>query len=160
MKLDDMKKILQKRFDKIEKHYVALKEYRHLIDMLLLKKNIYDQFVFNTLKSEEKAILDAYLKRFSSLQDFLGAKIFVLLLEVSGIYSGKMSEVLGYIEKEEIIDSLDNWIELREVRNELEHDYPEELQEALEDLKFCVNSFEKIESYYLNSLAFAKKYMS
>ncbi len=69
-----------------------------------------------------------------------------------------MSEVLSNIEKENIIDSLENWIELREVRNELEHDYPEELQEALNDLKFCVNSFEKIESYYLNSLAFFNKY--
>ena len=35
-----------------------------------------------------------------------------------------MSEVLYSIEKKEIIDSLENWIELREVRNELEHDYP------------------------------------
>lgn len=160
MKLDDTKKILQKRLDKLEKHYIALKEYKKLIEELLIEKNIYEQFVFNTLKPEQRAILDAYLKRFSSVQDFLGAKIFALLLEVAGIYSGKMSEVLSYIEKEEIIDSLDNWIELREVRNELEHDYPEELQEALKDLKYCVDSFDKIESYYLNSLNFAKKYIS
>ncbi|MCD6190086.1 MAG: hypothetical protein J7K14_00915 [Sulfurimonas sp.] len=70
-----------------------------------------------------------------------------------------MSEVLYNIEKEQIIDSLDNWIELREVRNELEHDYPEELEEALKDLKFRIDSFDKIESYYLNSLNFSKKYL-
>ncbi len=64
------------------------------------------------------------MKRFSSVQDFLGAKIFAPLLDVSGINFGKMSEVLYAIEKEEIIDSLDNWIELREIRSELEHDYP------------------------------------
>ena len=93
-----------------------------MINNLLLEKNIYEQFIFNTLKPEEKAILDAYLKRFSSIQDFLGAKIFPLLLVVAGINSSKMSEVLYYIEKEEIIDS-----------------------------------FEKIENYYLNSLNFAKK---
>jgi Fic family protein len=58
-----------------------------------------------------------------------------------------------------IIDSLENWVELREVRNELEHDYPEELQEALDDLKYCVDSFELLESYYLNSLNFFKKYI-
>ena len=71
-----------------------------------------------------------------------------------------MSEVLSNIEKENIIDSLENWIELREVRNELEHDYPEELQEALYDLKYCIDSFEQLESYYLNSLNFFKKYNS
>ncbi len=99
------------------------------------------------------------MKRFSAIQDFLGAKIFSLLLEVAGIDGSKMSEVLYNIEKEQIIDSLDNWIELREIRNELEHDYPEELKEALEDLKFCIDNFHKIESYYLNALKFAKRYI-
>ncbi|GEM_PF-374494 len=158
-KINETKSILKKRFEKLEKHYIALKEYSILIEQLLEQKNIYNQLVFNTLLPQERAVLDAYLKRFSSLQDFLGAKIFSLLIEVSGINSSKMSEVLYHIEKEEIIDSLDNWIELREVRNELEHDYPEELEEALEDLKFCIESFEKIERYYLNSVNFAKRYI-
>lgn len=156
---NETKLILRKRLDKVEKHYIALKEYKLLIDELLEQKNIYDQFIFNTLLAQERAILDAYLKRFSSIQDFLGAKIFSLLLEVSGINSSKMSEVLYYIEKEEIIDNLDNWIEIREVRNELEHDYPEELKEALEDLKFCIDNFSKLESYYLNCVNFAERYL-
>ena len=158
-KIVETKQILKKRLNKLEKHYTALKDYKSLIDAVLKEKNIYDLFVFNTLSIQERAVLDAYLKRFSSLQDFLGAKIFTLLLEVAGINNSKMSEVLYAVEKEEIIDSLDNWIELREVRNELEHDYPEELQEALKNLKFCIDSFTKLESYYLNCVDFAKRYM-
>ena len=153
------KEILKKRFDKLEKHYIAIQEYKALIDDLLKESNIYEQFVFNTLKPEKRAILDAYLKRFASIQDFLGAKIFSLLLDVAGINNTKMSEVLSNIEKENIIDSLENWIGLREVRNELEHDYPDQLQEALNNLKYCINSFEQLESYYLNSLNFFKKYI-
>lgn len=156
---NETKLILKKRLDKVEKHYIALKEYKSLIGELLEQKNFYDQFIFNTLLPQEKAIFDAYLKRFSSIQDFLGAKIFSLLLEVSRINSSKMSEVLYYIEKEEIIDSLDNWIEIREVRNKLEHDYPEELKEALEDLKFCIDNFSKLESYYFNCVKFAERYL-
>ncbi len=157
--MNNKKEILSKRFKKLEKHYLALKDYKNFIDKLIEQKDLYDPNIFNTLKIEEKAILDAYLKRFSSLQDFLGAKIFSPLLEIAGINNGKMSEVLYMVEKEEIIDSLENWIELREVRNELEHDYPENLEKALEDLEFCINNFEKIESYYLNSLQFAQKYI-
>ena len=153
------KEILQKRFNKLEKHYIALKEYKLLIDGLMEESNLYDQFTFNTLQPEKRAILDAYLKRFASIQDFLGTKIFSLLLEIAGINNSKMSEVLANIEKENIIDSLENWIELREIRNELEHDYPEELQEALDDLKYCVDHFYKLESYYLNSLNFFQKYL-
>jgi len=83
------------------------------------------------------------LKRFASIQDFLASKIFSLLLEIAGINNTKMSEVLSNIEKENIIDSLESWIEL---------------QEALNDLKYCIDNFEKIQSYYLNSLNFFKKY--
>jgi len=152
--------ILQKRFTKLQYHYKALKEYKELIEILLNKKNIYQVDIFNSLIAQEKAILDAYLKRFTSVQEFLGAKIFPLLLEISGIPSTKMSDVLYSIEKEEIIDSLDSWIELREIQNELEHNYPDDLNKALKGLKFCIDQFETIESYYLNSLTFAQKYIN
>jgi len=151
--------ILKKRLNKLEKNYTALSEYKTLIDALICDIDIYDIKFFETLKPEQKAILDAYLKRFASVQDFLGAKIFNLLLDVSGIGYTKMSEVLYYIEKEGIIDSLEDWIELREVRNELEHDYPEDIEDALDDLKFCIDSFEKLERYYIKSMDFAKKYI-
>ncbi len=157
--MNNKQEILNKRFKKLKNHYSALKDYKQLIDNLIKEKNIYNPVIFNALKIEEKAILDAYLKRFASVQDFLGAKIFSPLLEIAGIGSGKMSEVLFIIEKENIIDSIGHWIELREIRNELEHDYPENIETALQDLKFCIDSFSKIESYYLNSLTFAQKYI-
>lgn len=156
--MNNKQEILKKRFEKLEKHYLALKAYKELINKLTDKTDIYTVENFNTLKIEDKAILDAYLKRFSSVQDFLGAKIFSPLLDIAGINSGKMSEVLYIVEKEGIIDSLEHWIELREVRNELEHDYPENLEAALQDLKFCINSFARLESYYINALKFAQKY--
>ena len=64
--MQDIKAILQKRVSKVKKHYTALKEYKILIDEMLTEKDLYDQFVFNTLRPQERAILDAYLKRFSS----------------------------------------------------------------------------------------------
>lgn len=158
--MTNIQSVLHKRFEKAEKHYEALHDYCHLIGKLSSVKNIFDVDIFTVMIPEEKAILDAYLKRFASLQDFLGAKIFPLLIEISGIGSVKMSEVLFMMEKEGIIDSFDNWMELREIRNELEHDYPDELQEALDDLKFCVDYFGRLESYYLNAKAFAKRFNS
>lgn len=49
-------------------------------------------------------------------------------------------------------------MELREIRNELEHDYPENLKKVLENLKFCMDYFETLKQYYLNSLSFAEKF--
>ena len=112
---------------------------------------------FNFIEVRDKALFDAYIKRFASIQDFLGAKIFPLLVEMSGIGSSKMTEVLYLMEREEVIDSIGSWIELREIRNELEHDYPDELEEALRDLRYCIDSFSLLESYIKNTKQFAQR---
>jgi len=70
-----------------------------------------------------------------------------------------MSDVLDKIEKEEIIDSLGQWIELREIRNDLEHDYPDDLAEALADMRYCIEHLYVLESYYANSLRFIDGYL-
>ena len=78
-------------------------------------------------------VFEAYLKRFAPLQDYLGSKVFPLNLEAKGIGVGKMSQVLSLIEKEGLIE-LDSWLKIRQLRNTLEHEYPNELPDALKDL--------------------------
>ena len=146
--------IIQKQLQKVEKHYDALHDYKRFIDDIDFGFTIDE---FTTLQIPQKAVLEAYLKRFSSLQDYLGSKVFTSLLDISAISYSKMSEVLILIEKEEIV-SLDRWIEFRNIRNELEHDYPDELEEALSDLKYCVDSFEYMEEVVRKVFAFARRY--
>nr|VFJ42897.1 MAG: hypothetical protein BECKDK2373C_GA0170839_100282 [Candidatus Kentron sp. DK] len=149
--------ILQKRLEKLEHHYVALREYHGLITELKKQKDIYEPGVFGALSGYERAVLDAYLKRYASLQDYMGARVFPLLLESAGIAAGRMSEVLAQVEREGIIDSLQDWIELRESRNELEHDYPDGLEAALSALMTCVSSFSKLEKYHGNIHQFLQR---
>lgn len=153
--------ILLSRLKKLKRHFTALSDYHSLIKGISSQKNIYNPDVFNALSIQEKAFLDAYLKRFSSLQDFLGAKVFPLLLDTAGIPNNSMSETISLIEKEGIIDNLSNWIEIRQARNELEHehDYPEKIIEALSNLKFCIYSFSSLENYYQNTIKFAQRYI-
>lgn len=155
MSSDDL---IIKRFEKAERHYIALKEYKSLIDDLLKAQDIFDVIHFEALCPEKRAVLEAYLKRFSSMQDYLGAKIFPMVLSLAGIPSDKMSDVLYHIEKEQLIDKVDTWIALRQARNFLEHDYPDDLLEALRDLKFCYEHFSTLEKYYQNARNFAKRY--
>nr|VFK78696.1 MAG: hypothetical protein BECKSD772D_GA0070982_102217 [Candidatus Kentron sp. SD] len=60
------------------------------------------------------------------------------------------------VEREGIIESLQDWIELREIRNDLEHDYPGDLRAALSALKTCVSGFAKLEKYYRNTIGFLR----
>jgi hypothetical protein len=149
-----MQNILHKQLQKVQSHYQALKEYREFIKQIGFG---FTSDEFEHLNIQTKAVLEAYLKRFSSLQDYLGAKVFKTLLSVAGVSYTKMSEVVFLIEREEIID-FDSWIEFRNIRNELEHDYPDELQEALNDLKYCVDSFEEMERIVQRVIDFAKRY--
>ncbi len=138
--------IPQKQLQKVARHYLALKEYKEFIDKVGFEFSVEE---FNNLDTPQKAVLEAYLKRFSSLQDYLGAKVFRTLLNMAGISTTKMSEVLTLIEKEEIV-SLDRWIEFRNIRNELE--------EALKDLKYCVDSFDYLHGVVVKVFEFARRY--
>lgn len=157
--MSDKYAILKKRFYKLDKHYEAFREYHQLIEIFLFENDVLTVEKFNFIDPKDRALFDAYIKRFASIQDFLGAKIFPLLIEISGIGSVKMTEVLYQMEREEIIDSIASWIELREIRNELEHDYPDELEDALKDLKFCIVSFSLLESYCFNARKFAQRFV-
>ena len=153
------KALLQKRVAKLQKHHNALRSYHTLIMDFTEHTNIFTPDNFKNLTIEKQAVLDAYLKRFASLQDYLGAKIFPLILELAGIGSKKMSEILYIAEREEIIDNIGNWIELREIRNELEHEYPDTIEQALLDLKFCVERFDTLDRYYQNTLGFIQRHL-
>ncbi len=146
--------IIQKQLQKTKRHYEALKEYREFIDEMGFDFSIDG---FERLDTPQRAVLEAYLKRFSALQDYLGAKVFRGLLDIAGVSYSKMSEVITLIEKEEIIE-LDIWIEFRNIRNELEHDYPDELEEALEDLKICVDSFGYMQGVVKRVFEFVGRY--
>ncbi len=149
-----MKTILHKQLQKVKNHYEALHDYHSYIETMGFD---FSTEAFSSLSIEQKAVLEAYLKRFSSLQDFLGAKVFKSLLDVSGVSYTKMSEVLTLIEKEEIVD-LDTWIALRNIRNNLEHDYPDELDDALLDLKDCIEYFTYMKEVVTKVFEFSRKY--
>ncbi|MDA0910314.1 MAG: hypothetical protein O2809_01970 [Proteobacteria bacterium] len=154
----DKLQIFAKRMDKLNKHFKALDDYKTLIGQMLEYQNIYNPQIFEDLAVRDRAVLDAYLKRFSSVQDFLGAKIWSMMFGFVGIPAKAMTEVLYHAVKEGVLDSLENWIEIREIRNELAHDYPDELEDALRDLQFCIDHYDALKTYYDNTLAFCAKH--
>lgn len=154
--MNSAQQILISRLEKLKKHHQALSEYKALIDKLESSCDIYQANHFLQLGAQQRAILEAYLKRFSSLQDYMGAKLFPLMIEMSGIVTTKISEILSAVEREGIIDDLEQWVALRELRNALEHDYPDTLERALSELKLCVQSYTKLDHYVQNVLTFSK----
>jgi hypothetical protein len=100
--------------------------------------------------------IDTFVFRFIKLQDYLGNKVFKEFLKAIGEYTEGMSfiDVLDKLEKLGIVDNAEDWLKIRELRNRLTHEYPEE--ETKRDLKLALKysnllkqTLANIESYLL-----------
>jgi hypothetical protein len=82
--------------------------------------------------------LDAFRVRYTDLQDLLAGKLFRGLLKLEEEAPMTQLDVLNAMEKRRIIDSFEDWKELREIRNAFMHDYPEGADERAEALSLAV----------------------
>ena len=77
------------------------------------------------------AYSDQIIYRFSKLQDCMGAKLFKSILLYQGENIDKpFLDILNQLEKMDII-SVDDWFEMRDLRNEIAHDYESNEQVAI-----------------------------
>jgi len=78
----------------------------------------------NILNNKQNlAYSDQIIYRFSKLQDYMGAKLFKSILLYQGENIDKpFLDILNQLEKMDIID-VDEWFEMRDLKNEISHDY-------------------------------------
>jgi len=81
---------------------------------------------FSQITPVEIALFDQFIYRFSKLQDIMGARLFKQLLEAleedtSGL---PFIDILFKMEKLHLLEDARNWIDLRQIRNIVSHEYP------------------------------------
>ncbi|OFZ65655.1 MAG: hypothetical protein A2V79_07065 [Betaproteobacteria bacterium RBG_16_56_24] len=105
----------------------------HARRMLWAKRALQAVFPLNAgrlrgLDDEKVAIIDQFVGRFAKLQDAMGAKLLPMVLELTkeqGDLEAYLDK-LNRLEKIGALPSVDEWLELREMRNAFAHDYPED----------------------------------
>lgn len=97
-------------------------------------------------------VIDAFIYRFTKIQDLIGDKLFKEFLKSTEDYRDNMSfiEVLDKLEKLEIISSSDEWILYRKLRNSLTHEYSENQKERNEALKKAIEVFKYLKIIVTN----------
>jgi hypothetical protein len=90
-----------------------------------------------SLTKEENAFFVISV-RYAKLQDLIGSKIFTLLLEVMAepIESKRYLDMLAHLEKIGILESMDFWINLRNVRNLVAHEYPDQPHLLVDNINY------------------------
>ena len=99
---------------------------------------------------EKLKTIDSFILRFVKIQDRMGEKLFPALLETLGEYKSNMSliDVLHRLEKLELINSSDEWIDYRKLRNSLTHEYPNNRKEIAEIIKLAVDVYKTMREIY------------
>ena len=100
---------LETAFNELGKHY-----------QFPIAKSDFDTL---TKKNQMLAYSDQCIYRFSKLQDCMGAKLFRSVLMYQGENTNKpFLDILNQLERVDILD-VDEWFEIRDIRNEIAHDY-------------------------------------
>ncbi|NOR80572.1 MAG: hypothetical protein GQ529_07015 [Methyloprofundus sp.] len=82
--------------------------------------------------NQDLAFVDQIIYRFSKLQDIMGAKLFKSYLIAQGESVDKpFLDILNQLEKLNILE-VDEWFELRDIRNSISHHYEEDEKLAIE----------------------------
>ncbi len=95
-------------------------------------------------------ILELASNRFAKLQDLITTKIFPLFLKAihEDIPSQTNIDRLNKLEKLHIIDDAELWYRLRETRNSLAHDYPDDLDDTASDLNKVLEQAEILIAFF------------
>lgn len=85
----------------------------------------------SSLSVQQIAYFELFVNRFEKLQDTMGKKLFPMILELTkepGEFPSFIDK-LNQLEKIKALPSVQQWLKLREIRNKLSHDYPENSEE-------------------------------
>lgn len=145
-KRQELKERLLREFEICDKHITRIDEaLEGLKGSLPLSEETY-----LNLDSGVVMRLDQFIFRFSKLQDAIGAKIFryVLAWLYEEVESMSMRDVLDRLERLGVIDSVENWVYIRELRNTVAHDYPLDTREVVDSLNELIGSVGRLKEVY------------
>ncbi len=121
------------------------------IDALIPEIKSYLPFKETDFNDTEKIkTIDAFIYRFTKVQDRMGEKFFPLVLNELYEYKRSMAliDVLHRLEKLELIESSDKWIEYRKLRNTLTHEYPDNEDEIIEAINLSIEAYVDMKHIY------------
>lgn len=80
------------------------------------------------ITEQEMVYIELLINRFAKLQDYLGRILINKFLEAVKDYDDKMTTIdkINKLEKLQIIDNAELWHKMREVRNLVAHEYPDQ----------------------------------
>lgn len=114
---------------------------------------------YRDLPDEDVAHLDQLIYRYMKLQDALGAKLFPAIVAHlrEDAESLTILDKLDQLERVHAIADAERWQELRELRNQLAHDYEDDASTAVGYLNDIYETSAALRGYYDQATRFARE---
>lgn len=131
---------------------LGLKECRiHLKRIRYAKEKLKDLFpadleTWGNLSEDSIEAMDQLVFRFAKLQDAFGLRVFtpLLLSQEEPVENASMLDKLNRLEKLGALPSKLKWQELRNLRNNLSHEYPDQSEENLERFNYFFSEVDSL----------------
>jgi Cthe_2314-like HEPN len=103
--------------------------------------------------------IDQFIFRFSKLQDSIGQKLFKAVLAELGedVSNKSFLDIFNRLEQLEIISNYEEWNELKNLRNDIAHEYEENENEAAEKLNLLFDKKTQLEKYLIDIVSYLTK---
>ena len=149
--MQDIRNTFQEKIYECNKHKEKIhdaKEYLSEIMPLSLDKYV-------SLSKIESSFIDQLNFRFSKLQDTIGESLFKSILIISKEEVKKMTflDILNRLEELEVVNK-NEWLSLREVRNEIAHEYSFNQEEVVENINLIYKKSDELLRIYQNVCKF------
>lgn len=105
------------------------------------------------LTDNEVAHIDQFLFRFSKLQDAMGEKLFLLILELlkeENVKNKPFIDILNRLEQIGLLEDKTIWLELRKIRHSIAHQYEDAPQQMVEALNAIYMKKSTLQEIYLH----------
>lgn len=115
-----------------------------------------------TLDDAQVDTLDAYLYRFTKLQDVMGQRLFPQTLDLLAENTRGMVLIdqLNRLEQLGALPSAQQWLELRQLRNTLAHEYSDDKDRLAEGINTAFASLQVIDRIYVQIAQYVSRYDS
>lgn len=102
---------------------------------------------------ERQRIVNSFLFNYIKIQDKIGSKLFRRVLQhwrEDEYDNMTMLDMLNRLERLGIIESVEAWDKLRETRNALTHEYPEDIQTRIDNIALALAGYPQLKVIIAN----------
>lgn len=120
-----------------------------------------DEAVYARLSMDNIQVVDQFVFRFSKVQDAMGERLFRTILELlrEEVKTRSFLDILNRLEQLGALESREEWISLRVMRNRFAHEYDEDAMSMSEALNTAYAHAPRLEVIFDRMRVFAGNYL-